>query len=583
MALPGVTLNVLDGNLGLQQGSNEQVVLFLGVCTAGTPNTIASYGDQTTAQTALGAGSLVEAVSYALQVGGGPVMAMPLTPDTAGALGSVTQVGSGPAVTLTAGPYKAVTITCVTSGTIAAASAQFTFNVGGTVSAPVTAAAAWSSTGYRIPGTYTTYVFTTGSYTTSDVYTISTTAALAHSAGAGPAVGTQSSSPIDNYNALITVTKGGANGTGQFTYSLDNGETNLGGGGKTSASIVSPSSGGYAIPDSGVIITFATGTLVLGDTYTFKTATASSSDLSSALTALQTTYLSQASTAALGAVIQTPVSAAAMATQAAALETHATAMFNLGVFQRFIQTVPTVGSVFASGSAVVVDSADTDSVLIAARLSISAPHVVGGAGDCLLFSPLSGLTLRRAASWTAAARASAVEASQNIGFVGLGGLTGVSYIFRDENATQGLDAAGYTTMRKFPGLPGFFFTDAHTFSASTSDYYPFTNARVIDIGCTVVLANAQPLVNGKIPTKTDSNGNVGVITEKKAQQIEARIDGALETVMVATDPQNAVAASVTVNRLHNILADGQLILGVGIQPFAYSRFVTVNIGLAVAA
>jgi hypothetical protein len=231
----------------------------------------------------------------------------------------------------------------------------------------------------------------------------------------------------------------------------------------------------------------------------------------------------------------------------------------------------------------VVDSADTDTVLINQRLSVSAPHVLGGAGDCLLFSPLSGLTLRRSAAWTSAARATSVEASQNIGFVGLGGLKGVVYLFRDENATQGLDAAGYTTMRKLPGQPGFFVTDAHTFSASTSDYYPFTNARVIDIGCTVTRANALPLVNGKIPTKTDtSRGLVNVITERKAQQIEAEINNALLTTMVSTDPANAVAASTVVNRTHN-MADGNLILAVGIQPFFYSRTVTVNIGLAVSA
>jgi hypothetical protein len=240
---------------------------------------------------------------------------------------------------------------------------------------------------------------------------------------------------------------------------------------------------------------------------------------------------------------------------------------------------PTSGSVYASGSSLVVDSADSDSVLIAQRANVSAAHVLVGAGDCLLTSPVTGLTLRRSAMWIAAARASAVEASQNLGFVGLGGVQGVSYIFRNETATPGLDAAGFTTLRQINGVPGFYITDAHTCSLSTSDYYPFTNARVIDIGCTVTRANALPLVNSKIPTTT-RGGNVGVITEKKAQQIEARIGGALITVMVATVPQNAVAAAAVVDRTHNILSDGNLIISVGIQPFAYSRTVTVYIGLA---
>jgi len=50
--------------------------------------------------------------------------------------------------------------------------------------------------------------------------------------------------------------------------------------------------------------------------------------------------------------------------------------------------------------------------------------------------------------------------------------------------------------------------------------------------------------------------------------------------MVATQPQNAVAAAAVVDRTHDILADGNLIIAVGIQPFAYARTVTCYIGLA---
>ena len=105
---------------------------------------------------------------------------------------------------------------------------------------------------------------------------------------------------------------------------------------------------------------------------------------------------------------------------------------------------------------------------------------------------------------------------------------------------------------------------------------------MIDIGCTITRANALPLVNSKVPTTT-RNSLPGVITERKAQQIEAKLSGALITGMVSIDPANAVAASAVVNRTHNILADGNLIIAVAIQPFAYARTVTVNIGLAVQA
>ncbi len=584
MSLPGVTMNVVDGNLGLQQGSNEQVMLYLGPCTLGTSDTLYSFGNQSSLTTSLGLGKLVEAAGYGLQVGGGPVMCMPIEPNTAGAMSTVSHVGTATGtLTVTAAPHAAVTITTVTTGTIAAGTAQFTFTVGSTVSAVVTATAGWSSTGYRIPGTYSTYVFATGTYTgSSDVYTISTAGVIAHSAGAGATAGTQSASPIDDYQVKISITTSGtvASGTAQFTYSLDNGNSSLGGNGLTSANILVGTSGVYVIPNSGLVLTFA-GQFDSGDTYTFKTVGPTCSSYTSALTALETTYLAQASYAMV-AVVQTNVSVTGWGTAAATFETAATTLFNSGVYVRFMSECPTVGTVFASGSAVVVDSADTDAVLIAQRANVSAAHVLVGAGDCLLKSPVTGLTLRRNAMWVAAGRASSVEASQNLGFVGLGGVTGVISIFRNETATPGLDAAGYTTLRQINGVPGFYITDAHTCSLATSDYYPFTDARVIDIGCTVTRANALPLINSKIPTTTRGSF-VGVITEKKAQQIEALIGGALLTTMVDTQPQNAVAANAVVDRTHNILADGNLIIAVAIQPFAYARTVTVYIGLAVSA
>ncbi len=583
MTIPNVVVNVLDGNLGVQPGSNERVVLIMGPCTLGTANVLGTAGDSTTISSGYGYGQLVEAASYVLEVGGGPVMLMPMAFSNGGGKSAVTHVGTGAMTcTVSIAPHVSITITCTTSGTIG--TAAFTFQLGaGAVSAPVVSAAGWTSTGYLVPGTYCTVVFTAGSYvTSSDIYTISTAGVIAHSAGTGPAVPTISASPIDNYNALITVTKAGALATSQFTYSLDNGASLLNGAGVTSSSITTAGSGVYVIPNTGIVLTFS-GTAVLADTYQFTTCgpSANNTDLANALTALETTYLSQA-IYSLALVLGMPASASAFGTEAATLETAAGVLFTAGAYMRFIAEVPTVGSITASASAVVVDSADTDSTLVAAMASISAPHVVGGAGDCLLVSQLTGLSLRRSAAWVAAARAGDVEASEDIGATELGGVTGVTGLYRDEASTPALDAVGYTTLRKWNGLPGFYFTGGHTCTVTTSDYFALTNARVIDRGCGISRLNALPLVLSKIPTTT-RGASVGVITNKKAQQIEGKLNAALNAGMVATSPADAVAASTTVNRTHNILADGNLIIAIAIQPFAYVRTITLNIGLAVSA
>jgi hypothetical protein len=223
-------------------------------------------------------------------------------------------------------------------------------------------------------------------------------------------------------------------------------------------------------------------------------------------------------------------------------------------------------------------------VVIAARQAWDKPRVIPCAGDSKLVSSISGLTYRRNALWAASARASAVVASQDIGAVADGSLASVTGIYRDENATPGFYAAGITCLRQFSGsgAQGFYITKGLTGAQSTSDYYPITNARVIDRACGITRLEALPLVNSKIRTTT-RNSQPGVIAESDAQRIEGIIDGALETDMVDTVPADAVAASVLVSRTHNILADGDLIIAVSVQPFAYATTITVNIGLTVSA
>jgi hypothetical protein len=574
MGLPGVTLNVIDGNLNLQPANTERTMLYIGPCTLGTPNILYQFGDVSTMQTTLDTGKLVECAGYELDVAGGPVLCMPINPTVVGGLSAVTHTGTGAGtIAVASAPHKTIVITSTTTGALN--SGKFTYQVG---SEPVSQPVIYpSGHDYLVPGTYTVLTFPTHTYTAGETYTISTVGVVTYAANASGGTDgsvTQASSPIDNYMATVTITLGGALATAQFTYSLD--------GVSTSAAIVTPASV-YAIPGSGIYLTF-TSTFVAGDTYAFTSASAEgdSTAMSACLTALETTYLS--AQYSMITLLQPYSSAANWATAVASLETAALALFNQGIYVRIFTETPTLGTITASGNAVVVDVADTDTVLETTRLTTAGIHEVGCAGDLVLNGPVSGLDLRRNCAWVVSARAASVEASQNVGFVGLGGVPGVVSLYRNENATPGLDAVGYTTMRTFPGngLNGFFITDAHTLTATTSDYYPLTNARVIDRACGIARINTLPLINSKIPTTTRNN-IAGVITEKKARQIEAKLDGALQTELVFAEPQDAVAASASVNRTHDILADGNLIIAVAVQPFAYSRTVTVNIGMAVAA
>jgi hypothetical protein len=581
MALPGLVQNVLDGNLNLQQGSNAQTMLVVGPCLNGVPNTLTYFGDQATMTAALGGGKALELAAYILKVGGGQVGVMPTGRSITGGVSSPVKVGStAGALSASALPHQSITIVTTTSGTLGGGAA-FTFALGsGAPSAPVTSQASWSSTGYAIPGTFATLIFTAGSYVaggTPDTYTVSALGTFAHPVGTGPAVPTGSASPVDDYTPTVTVVSGGALGTMQFTYSLDGTSTN------TSAAILSSAGGQYAIPGTGIVLNFS-GAPSTGDYWTFSTAgpTFNGSEKTAAQTALQTTYLAQAQYAMV-AMVDGNASASAWATACGADETTALSLFANGVFVRFFESCPTVGTVIPNTGAVLIDSADTDAVVAAARQTISAPHVVPCAGDVQMSSPLTGLSLRRSALWPIVARASKVEASKNLGAVADGGLNSVTKLYRDENATPAFDAVGITSLRTYSGAGanGFYVTDAHTGALSTSDYYPLTNARVIDRACGIARTVGLPYVNAKIPTTT-RGANVGVIAEGKAKQIDGAVSNALAASLVLGNPQDAVAVAATTNRFNNVLGTSQLIIAVAVQPFAYARTVTENIGMTIS-
>jgi hypothetical protein len=587
-----VQVNVLDGNLGLTPGSNQNTILVEGCCLGnnaggGVPNTLYSFGDPVTASNSLVGGELLELVGYILKTApGATVFAMPLNPTTRGGIGTFSKVGTGAlGITPTLAPHGAVTATCTTPGALG--TAAFTFGVTNpitgvtTTSAPVTSAAGWSSTGYLIPGTYVTWTPTAGSYVaggTPDIYTISTLGAITHPQGAGPVVGTFIASPVDAYyNVKVTITTAGAVGTSQFTYSLD-------GGSSVSATVTSAAS--YAIPNTGIVLGFS-GTAVAGDVYTLSGCappTFSNTDFTAAGTALTTTYINSAFYSQVG-VVGSVASAGAWATQVAAAEAQALSFNALNLYPRYHVGGPTVGTVLPNAGSVTIDSADTDAVVIAARAGMSAPHVDAAAADGYMVSPVTGLVFRRNAVWGAIGRAAATISSQDIGAFADGGVVGFTSCVRDDFA-NGLTFfnAGITSLQTYGAGSPVFINRGFCATLSTSDYYPLTNSRVIDQACGIAVANAKQYILAKMPTQT-RNGVPGTIREDQAQKIESRINSALNAGLGIGNPQtaNAVAASCQVTRTNNIYSTGQLILTISVQPFGYAVSVVVNIGMTLQA
>jgi len=172
MALPDVTLSVADGALGSLPPNTSNIHVKLGVSTTGTVNTLYQLSSVDTVKSVLTSGPLAEVAAYHLTIAGGPVLCMPINASVAGASTAVTQVGTGPAVTLTGAPndeYIAV-VTVVTGGAVGTATFTYSVDSGNTVSAVITTAST-----YLIPGTGVTLNFAAGTYVAATTYSFSTT------------------------------------------------------------------------------------------------------------------------------------------------------------------------------------------------------------------------------------------------------------------------------------------------------------------------------------------------------------------------------------------------------------------------
>ena len=548
MAIPSVLFTVRDGALGQIPPGAGNVHLKLGCSPLGLINTIQSVTDLVTLQAALGKGGpLTEAAALALAVAGsksGGVLVCPVNPSTYGAASAVSHTGAGVGTLAVAvKPSSAFQLKCVAAGSATTSTWQFSFD-GGLTYGPVTTAAAT----LMVPGaSFTTLAFGAGTSVSGDVVTVTAAGATALASGTGTLVPTLSAAcPVDAYSVIVTITTAGALGVAQFTYSLDGGLT-------TSGAILTAGSGIYIVPDTGLQITLA-GVQTAGDAFTFTTTTASytTTDVNNAFTAV----LADSRQWFLAHVVGLPATVAAAATLLATVDA---------------QLVTAAGSYRYARGAIEVP-VDTDSATIAAFAASSSTRVMACAGTHLTISPLNGRKFTRPAAWSAIARACAVSASEDLGRVASGSLPGVVSIVRDEQATPGLDAGRFTTLRTLPGYPGFWVTNGRMMAAPGSDYTFLQYGRVMDIACSATYQALLRFLNDSV--RVNANGT---IRETDARAIEAYCDNHIRNSL----PLGSISdLSFSINRVTNVLSTQRLDTTIRILPLGYAKTITADIGFA---
>lgn len=392
-------------------------------------------------------------------------------------------------------------------------------------------------------------------------------AAIVNSGG-GPTV-TIAGTPAHDASLKITVTKAGALGAAQFTYTLD--------GVTTTEALVVPAGGTYVMTKSGVTITFAAGTYVLGATYT-STFTAPAMNVSDLNTAF-----------AAAAATQTPWRFIYVATSDGV--TSAASALLYAALQSQLDTLASGSSRYRRGivSACGVSAAETLTTYSAAA---SAPRVMVTYGkvrrsNAKSYPGYAVPTTQNADCF--AARAAASLISTDLKRVKSGNITEIVTNYHDEYTTpSGLDDIKVSTLRTY-GSADVYVTQGRLRSAAGSDYRLWPHGLVMDVSAETVHAVLQTQIGRGLRTFTNTVADVpypGVLDPRDAGPIEKEVNDALANV-VGT-PINAegnaghvTAYRYTISQTHNFLATGIIIGTLREVPLGYVEGTTTELGFVV--
>lgn len=411
---------------------------------------------------------------------------------------------------------------------------------------------------------------------------------------------TVSGSSVDRLYVKVKCVTGSAIGSGGvIQVSLDAGRTY---GPNISLPLSTPAT--YLIQNTGLTLSFATGSIFAGNFWTFGASEGlwQDSDVQTALNTLagsQYGVVGWGSTWIVGAGGgATAVTGGVPGADASTLETYLdTLATNYQYTRAFLSARD------ASPAAIWGGSAETETTWINAinadYSAVSARRLCVGAGNwntpSAFSNPSAGTPrYRRNLAWDAAARFVALAASgaggpqTHLGRVTDGALATVvvdptndpqdGFIYHDESQVPGLDyiysgtGGRFMTSTTRKKRPGVFITNPLLMSPLGSVFTMLMFGSVIDVACDIVFAVGTQFINSDI--RLNANGT---IYNNDALLIESTITAAINDQMLATK-MISPGTSVVVDRTNNVQTTGNVNIAVTIVARGYVLKETVTIG-----
>lgn len=382
--------------------------------------------------------------------------------------------------------------------------------------------------------------------------------------GGGTSVITLTGTARDKQRFLITFLTGGTIGvTGiTFTYSLDAGVT-------TSAVQSLGVANTFLIPNTGITLAFAAGTIIANQTNTFVSTAPkwASGDLAAAFTSLK----AQANKWDLLHIVGN-----CSASEAATVKSQ-------------LATLDTTDKIFVSalldarGPTTVETDATWQTSIIADYAATSADRIVVGAGLVSIVSPVDGYTYLRPISWVAAVRAAAVKPHIDLAKKKLGPVNGTIFDStntqiagtHNEQTQPGLNVARFMTARTFPGSTKLYITNPNTMADAGSDFDLWQYRRVMDKACAIV----QDVLTDELSNDIEVDATTGFIIEKDALAVESVAKTKLNDALAKqgsinfVDAKASPATGLILMRNDNILSTKTVTSDTRIVPKGYIKVI----------
>lgn len=338
----------------------------------------------------------------------------------------------------------------------------------------------------------------------------------------------------------------------------------------------------YAIPNTGITLNFAAGTLVAGDTYKLQTI-APQWDISGVQAAIAALAASVFAVQGWGSMhLVGPISAADAATVNGYIDSLRT-RYN---FARILLSARDAAAPTAWGGSGESEAAWMTSLETAFSATAAKRIVVGGGyyntPSAFPNAAAGTPSYRRSGTWSSAARRVQIQPNNSTWRVRDGSLANIvvdpttdpgdGFIYHDEAQTPGLDAARLMSFRTWPKKAGIFCTRDPLMSDVGSQYTLLPYGNVIDIACTIGYETGVEIVGDDLLTNRN-----GTLQSQDLLKLQSSIQGAINDNM--TGMISAVVVAVDPNA--NVQSTGNIPVSITITQRTIIGKVTETIGLSI--